>query len=42
LLGPVVFALYITVFQIIPEERVLAELFGAPYAEYRKRVRRWL
>jgi protein-S-isoprenylcysteine O-methyltransferase Ste14 len=40
--GPVLFAFYITVFQIVPEERVLDGLFGAPYAEYKKRVRRWL
>jgi protein-S-isoprenylcysteine O-methyltransferase Ste14 len=42
LLGPVLFALYITRFQIVPEERVLARLFGAPFAAYKKRVRRWL
>jgi protein-S-isoprenylcysteine O-methyltransferase Ste14 len=40
--GPVLFALYITRFQIVPEERVLDRLFGAPFAEYKKRVRRWL
>ncbi len=42
LLGPLLFALYITRFQIVPEERVLDRLFGAPFAEYQKRVRRWL
>ncbi len=42
LVGPVLFALYITKFQIIPEERVLDRLFGEPFAEYKKRVRRWL
>ena len=42
LVGPLLFALYITRFQIIPEERVLDRLFGEPFAEYRKRVRRWL
>jgi protein-S-isoprenylcysteine O-methyltransferase Ste14 len=42
LVGPVLFALYITRFQIIPEERVLDGLFGPPFAEYKKRVRRWL
>ncbi|MDH4022573.1 MAG: isoprenylcysteine carboxylmethyltransferase family protein [Gammaproteobacteria bacterium] len=42
LLGPLVFALYITRFQILPEERALAALFGADYAAYRARVRRWL
>jgi protein-S-isoprenylcysteine O-methyltransferase Ste14 len=40
--GPALFALYITRFQIVPEERVLDRLFGAPFAEYKKRVRRWL
>ena len=42
LLGPLLFALYITRFQIVPEERVLDRLFGAPFAAYKKRVRRWL
>jgi protein-S-isoprenylcysteine O-methyltransferase Ste14 len=42
LLGPAVFALYITRFQIVPEERVLERLFGAAFAAYKRRVRRWL
>ncbi len=42
LVGPICFALYITRFQIIPEERVLDGLFGAPFADYKKRVRRWI
>lgn len=42
LLGPVAFALYITRFQIIPEERALQSLFGAAFVEYAHRVRRWL
>jgi protein-S-isoprenylcysteine O-methyltransferase Ste14 len=42
LLGPVVFVLYMNRFQIIPEERVLARLFGAEYDAYRRLVRRWL
>jgi len=42
LLGPVLFALYITRFQIVPEERALDGLFGASFAAYKKRVRRWL
>ena len=42
LLGPIAFALYITRFQIVPEERVLAGLFGADYMAYRSLVRRWL
>jgi len=42
LAGPVLFALYITRFQILPEERVLSRLFAEHFAAYRKRVRRWL
>jgi len=37
-----VFVLYITHFQIRPEERALSSLFGQEYAAYRERVRRWL
>jgi protein-S-isoprenylcysteine O-methyltransferase Ste14 len=40
--GPVAFVIYITNFQIKPEERVLERLFGAPYIDYCKRIRRWL
>jgi len=36
------YVLYINRFQIAPEERVLASLFGATYAAYRGCVRRWL
>ena len=42
LLGPLVFGLYITRFQIVPEERALLERFGAEYAAYCAQVRRWL
>ena len=42
LLGPVVFAAYITRFQIQPEERALTAHFGADYTAYCARVRRWL
>jgi protein-S-isoprenylcysteine O-methyltransferase Ste14 len=42
LAGPAFFALYITRFQIVPEERVLDGLFGPSFVEYKKRVRRWL
>lgn len=41
-LGPVLFVAYITRFQIRPEERVLTDLFGPRYADYQRRVRRWL
>ncbi len=36
------FVWYITRFQIIPEERVLAELFPDEFDAYRSRVRRWI
>ena len=42
LLGPAAFVLYINRFQIAPEERELERLFGADYAAYTARVRRWL
>ncbi len=42
LLGPLVFLAYIFRFQIAPEERALATLFGADYSAYKARVRRWL
>ena len=42
LLGPVVFVAYISRFQIAPEERVLASLFGSEYSAYKTKVRRWL
>jgi protein-S-isoprenylcysteine O-methyltransferase Ste14 len=42
LIGPVVFVLFITRFQILPEERVLANLFGADFRAYQAKVRRWL
>jgi len=40
--GPVAFVLYIGRFQILPEERALSAMFGADYAAYKSRVRRWL
>jgi protein-S-isoprenylcysteine O-methyltransferase Ste14 len=36
------FVLYISRFQIRPEEAALAKMFGEEYAVYRSRVRRWL
>ncbi len=42
IIGPVLFVVSITALQIKPEEEVLGKIFGQDYAEYRKRVRRWL
>ena len=41
-LGPVLFFLYVSRFQILPEERALQAKFGEAYAAYRRRTRRWL
>ena len=41
-LGPVLFVPYVNRFQIEPEERILARLFGADYSRYTAEVRRWL
>ena len=40
--GPVLYVLYMTRFQIQPEERVLGGIFGEAYSAYTGRVRRWL
>ena len=42
LLGVLGFVLYMNRLQIAPEERALGRLFGADFAAYRQRVRRWL
>ena len=42
LFGPLVFAAYITRFQIVPEERILTARFGTAYSAYCAQVRRWL
>jgi protein-S-isoprenylcysteine O-methyltransferase Ste14 len=42
LAGVPVFILYMNRFQIAAEERALEARFGAEYAAYRARVRRWL
>lgn len=39
---PPLFCLYITVFQILPEEAALRTRFGEHYVTYAARVRRWL
>lgn len=36
------FMIYMTRFQIIPEERAMIKLFGDEYFEYMKNVRRWI
>ncbi len=38
----VVFIFYMNRFQIKPEERALAKLFGQDYQDYCQKVRRWL
>lgn len=42
LLGPIVFVVYMTWLQILPEEQHLAVRFGTDYLDYQQRVRRWL
>lgn len=42
LLGAAGFVLYMSRFQIAPEERALLRLFGSEYASYQASVRRWL
>ena len=42
LLMPVMFVLYITKFQIIPEEKIMQEKFGESFQDYKFVVRRWI
>jgi protein-S-isoprenylcysteine O-methyltransferase Ste14 len=41
-IGPVLFVAYINRYQIEPEERALASIFGEAYSAYAAQVRRWL
>ena len=42
LIGLPIFVWIITQFQILPEEKVLAEKFGQDYQTYLSEVRRWM
>jgi protein-S-isoprenylcysteine O-methyltransferase Ste14 len=42
LLGPIVFVLFITRFQIMPEEQAMRAKFGSAYEAYCQNVRRWI
>ena len=42
LLGPLTFVVYMNRFQIVPEESILAGIFGSDYLAYKSEVRRWL
>jgi protein-S-isoprenylcysteine O-methyltransferase Ste14 len=41
-LGVLGFVLYISRFQIAPEERALTKIFGTEFTNYQSKVRRWL
>ena len=36
------FILYLNIFQIVPEENAMVDLFKDEFLEYRKNVRRWI
>ena len=42
IVGPLLFAFYITRFQIQPEERILQGIFGDAFTAYMQQTRRWL
>ncbi|WKD51249.1 methyltransferase family protein [Microbulbifer spongiae] len=37
-----IFIIYITLFQIIPEEKILLKIFAQEFIKYKNSVRRWL
>jgi len=36
------FKIYITIFQIMPEEEAMEKIFGKDFVEYKNKVRRWI
>ncbi len=42
LIGPLLFVLYINLFQIGPEERMMQAKFGEAFTAYKTRVKRWI
>jgi protein-S-isoprenylcysteine O-methyltransferase Ste14 len=38
----ILFMVYITLFQIHPEEKAMQDLFGDAFEDYKAKVRRWL
>ena len=42
ILFTLLFTIYITIFQIRPEEEVMEKLFGEDFLKYKKNVRMWL
>lgn len=42
LIGPLLFVLYINLFQIGPEERMMQAKFGESFSAYKARVKRWI
>ena len=38
----IIFMWYITIFQILPEEKAMQDLFGETFEDYKARVRRWI